>query len=151
MMCTASVLKPVMLNYNVGMKIGLINRHWYVRSVWIACVAIFLNALLPSLDYAVSKSISPQQVVEICSAVGTKFLPAAQVLLSDSSPDTKHHQFKQCSFCATHAGTFALPVDLAVQWVMPVGHTLIPFLFYRSPKLLFSWLHAHPRAPPAIS
>jgi hypothetical protein len=94
--------------------------------------------------------ISPQEMVEICSAAGTKFLPAEQVLLSKSSPDTTHHQFKQCSFCATHAGTFALPVDLSVRWMVPVGHALLPFLFYHSPKLLFSWLHAHPRAPPAI-
>lgn len=139
-----------MLNYNTDMKLGIINRHWYEKSIWIACLAIFLNALLPSLDYAVSKMISPQEMVEICSAAGTKFLPAEQVLLSKSSPDTTHHQFKQCSFCATHAGTFALPVDLSVRWMVSVGHALLPFLFYHSPKLLFSWLHAHPRAPPVI-
>ena len=91
--------------------------------LWIACFAILLNALAPSVSHAIAFSRGVPATWEICRADG-------------------------CAYCQTHAGSFGLPPATLAS--LPVtGMRLTPFLFYRAPLPLAVWATAQPRGPPA--
>ena len=114
--------------------------------IWIACLAILLNALAPSISHALSAG--PSNMIEICSASGTTWIAVDQAT-PDSSTKSPLHHLEHCPFCMTHADTFALPLPLAPSFAVTGGHELFPALFYHSPSPLFSWSAAKPRGPPA--
>jgi hypothetical protein len=116
--------------------------------VWIACLAILLNALAPSISHALSPV--PSTMMEICSAAGTRWVAGEQAT-TDASKKSPLDHLEHCPFCMTHADTFALPLPLLPSFAVAGGHALFPALFYHSPSPLFSWSAAKPRGPPAIS
>ena len=116
--------------------------------VWIACLAILLNALAPSISHALSPV--PSTMMEICSATGTRWVAGEQAM-TDASKKSPLDHLKHCPFCMTHADTFALPLPLLPSFAVAGGDALFPALFYHSPSPLFSWSAAKPRGPPAIS
>jgi len=118
---------------------------------WIACFAILLNALAPSISHAISASAGQTAAwAEICSVDGARFVAVgtdhAQSAEGSQSPQAQPSA--HCPFCSTHAGTFALPAAAMTLRVPITGARLLPSLFYRSPQPLFSWAAANPRAPP---
>lgn len=120
--------------------------------IWIACLAILLNALVPSISHALSAMHGASKVVEVCSTAGTKLLAIDQAAPDSSPIDSTLHHLEHCPFCLTHAGTFALPAaTLTTPFAVMGGYDLFPSLFYHSPTPLFSWSGAHPRAPPTLS
>ncbi|MEO8406992.1 MAG: DUF2946 domain-containing protein [Oxalobacteraceae bacterium] len=144
-----------MLQCKNGYNAGMVNLRKPTRlTIWIACFAILLNALAPSISYAMSaRNGQSSSWIEICTVGGTKFIAPASDSASDTAPssDSIDHQSGHCPFCLSHAGTFALPPPSATPLAISVGHDLFPFLFYRSPQPLFSWTAANPRAPPVAS
>jgi hypothetical protein len=114
--------------------------------VWIACLAILLNALAPSISHALS--FGPSNMIEICSATGTTWIAVDQAT-PDAPKKSQLHHLEHCPFCMTHADTFALPLPLTSSFAVAGGHDLFPALFYDAPSPLFSWSAAHPRGPPA--
>lgn len=122
--------------------------------IWIACFAILLNALAPSISHAISvRNGQPPAWIEICTVDGTKRITAALRDSSETAPvdNSIDHQFKHCPFCLSHAATFALPPPVTTSFDVMGGHDPFPSLFYRSPQPLFSWVVANPRAPPVAS
>jgi hypothetical protein len=135
--------------------------------IWIACFAILLNALAPSISHALSRMAGPSNMIEICSASGTRWISGdgagavvaglAGAQFSAETPSTLDSttspllHLEHCPFCMTHAGTFALPSPSTTLFAVQSGHDLFPALFYHSPSPLFSWSAAHPRAPPAAA
>jgi hypothetical protein len=130
--------------------------------IWIACFAILLNALAPSISHALSSMAGPSNMIEICSANGTRWVDGAiagklaselasmeQLAPEQPSTDSPLHHLEHCPFCITHAGTFALPGPSTTLLAIEGGHDLFPALFYHSPSPLFSWSAARPRGPPA--
>ncbi len=125
--------------------------------IWIACLAILLNALAPSVSHALSRMAGPSKMIEICSASGTRWISSevastivgAQFSAQEPSTDSPLHHLEHCPFCMTHAGSFALPAPSSTLFAIQGGHDLFPSLFYHSPFPLFSWSAAHPRGPPA--
>ena len=125
--------------------------------IWIACFAILLNALAPSISHALSSMAGPSNMIEICSASGTKWVSndvasgvsGQQAAPEQPSTDSPLHHLEHCPFCITHAGTFALPAASTTLLAIEGGHDLFPALFYHSPSPLFSWSAARPRGPPA--
>ncbi len=112
--------------------------------VWIACLAILLNALAPSLSHALMTPGGSSNMMEICSAAGTRWIVADQ---ADDAPAQSPLQHPEhCPFCITHADLLDLPG--AASFAVTGGHDLFPALFYRSPSPLFSWSAAKPRGPP---
>ncbi|MGB7480947.1 MAG: DUF2946 domain-containing protein, partial [Burkholderiaceae bacterium] len=88
------------------------HRRWHA---WIACLAILLNALAPSLSHALA-SPAPRAAVweEICSAHGAATSADDP---ADSIPE--HAQASpHCPFCAPHGGHAALPPP-AVSLLLP--------------------------------
>jgi len=127
-------------------------------TAWIACFAIMLSALAPSISRAVAANNGlPSASLEICTVVGPKSIAvdakntAASILPSTPAKDTAHGE--PCPFCGTHAGSSALlpGSDNFVFPVMSGEPRPHPHLFYQSPRPLFIWAPAQPRAPPFIS
>ena len=117
---------------------------------WLACLAILLNALMPTIAHAVAASQDePALWGVICSASGTKFVPAPFDLPADKKSDTGS-MMAHCPYCLMHAGS-AGPLPQAPS--MPIAPALkhvMPELFYLAPYPLFAWATAQPRAPPAL-
>lgn len=100
-------------------------------------------ALAPSIAHAMSASRG-ETWAEICSVAGTKFVKV------DAGPvkqQTLH--LEHCPFCATHAGSYALPPQPRFSIALLDAPEAHPFLFFRSPRPLSVWTTAQSRAPPS--
>jgi hypothetical protein len=125
---------------------------------WIACFAILLNALAPAISHAISAMNGDTSWGVVCTTAGAKTvtatLAAAKTLggkLPGNPGNSNMQHQEHCPFCATHAGSFALPPSLPASLALSGGHAHYPALFYHAPQPLFSWSAAHPRAPPALA
>lgn len=124
-------------------------------TVWIACLAILLNALVPSLASAMAvRDGAMPSWAEICST--TTITAAAANPSNKATPATStsgedQHAAKHCPFCLPHAGNFALPPAIIPCCAVAAGHDAFPILYYQAPSLLFSWVTANPRGPPQRS
>ncbi len=107
-------------------------------AAWLACIAILFAALAPSISQALSTASSATQT-EICSTGATKLVKVTA---------GKALHFQHCPFCATHAGSFALPPSASLAMPLPEARHSRPFLFYQSPRPLPIWTVAQSRAPP---
>jgi hypothetical protein len=116
--------------------------------MWVACLAILLNALAPSLSHALMAPGASSNMMEICSAAGTRWISADLAEGSaDASTNTPLQHQEHCPFCIAHADLLDLP--RTTSFAVDGGHALFPSLFYHSPTPLFSWSPARPRGPPA--
>lgn len=124
-------------------------------SAWIACFAILLNALAPSVSHA----MNGQKTWEICLNDGTRLSGYGQLteenfraLTDRSKPAPQPAEamnMADCAYCLTHAGSTGLPpVEFALLLPEGAGRSHPP-LFYQAPRPLEIWVAAHPRGPPA--
>jgi len=123
-------------------------------AAWIACFAILLASLAPSISHALAAAKSTGvSWMEICSATGAKFVQVADDHnpTKSSAPAQKAMQSEHCPFCFTHAGSFGLPPTVVSAFPVASGSPVLPSLFYQSPRPLFIWAAAQSRAPPFAS
>lgn len=122
-------------------------------AAWIACFAILLASLAPSISHAVAAAQgTPNAWIEICTVDGSKLMMVdADQNPQAPTPTEKAIHFEHCPFCLSHAGSFGLPPT--ADFLMPVvsGDHVLPSLFYQASRPLFAWAVAQPRAPPALS
>jgi Protein of unknown function (DUF2946) len=130
-----------------------IGRRFRALTSWIACFAILLSALGPTLSHAFGAG-KPANWIEICTVTGAKLIRAdgSEVAKADatgkSGSDSPGAHLKHCPYCSTHATVLGLPP------AAPAGLTLdslafhVPDLFLTAPRTLFAWASAQPRAPP---
>ena len=135
------------------MGMTLITRRF---AAWIACFAILLAALAPSISQAVAsaKQESGSGWAEICSVAGIRFvqLDPADDGAADGKSGGKAMQMEHCAFCSTHAGSVGLPPTSPVlPLLVASGTAIFPSLYYQSPAPLFIWFTAQSRAPPALA
>ena len=118
--------------------------------VWLASVAILLNALMPTIAHAIAASQGgPVFWGAICSASGTKFAPVPFGQPADNKSDSKAAMV-HCPYCLAHAGSVALPSQqVQLSLTVALAHVM-PRLFYLAPYPLHAWVTAHPRAPPSL-
>lgn len=122
-------------------------------AAWIACFAILLAALAPSISQAVAnaKQESGSGWAEICSVAGIRFVQIDGGA-ADEKSGGKAMQMEHCAFCSTHAGSVGLPPTSPVLPLLVASGTVIfPSLYYQSPAPLFIWSTAQSRAPPALA
>jgi hypothetical protein len=126
-------------------------------SAWIACFAILLNALAPSISHAMSIGQKPSW--EICLNDGSRLSGYGQLdeasfrALTDRSkpaePPVAQMNMADCAYCLTHAGSTGLP-PAEFTLLLPEGAGRFhPPLFYQAPRPLEIWVAARPRGPPA--
>ncbi|ATD59828.1 hypothetical protein CNX70_06220 [Janthinobacterium svalbardensis] len=124
-------------------------------AAWIACFAILLAALAPSISQAVAnaKQESGSGWAEICSVAGIRFVPLVQADdgAADEKSGGKAMQMEHCAFCSTHAGSVGLtPTSPVLPLPVASGTAIFPALYYQSQSPLFIWSTAQSRAPPAL-
>src|SRR5437868_1809738 len=115
-------------------------------TVWIACFAILLNALAPSISHAISSlNAASSTLLEICTVDGAKYIAASGDAAVPQIPakDPLAHHVKHCPFCAAHPVSFALTPPSIMSFALVGGHDYFPPLFYQSPQPLFSWAAAN--------
>ncbi|GAA4013037.1 DUF2946 domain-containing protein [Actimicrobium antarcticum] len=118
-------------------------------TAWIACFAILLAALAPSVSHALAATKGSSNLwMEICT---TSAKPTGTADGKDSTIPSPATHFEHCPFCLHHADTAGPPpsATFAIQVVRNVPH--FPALFYQSPRPLFLWSAAQSRAPPAAT
>lgn len=115
----------------------------------LAVLAVLMAALAPPISHALVswRGSAAAYLGEICTGQGS---PRAT---GDSSRDAGGHgdrsvPFEHCPFCLAHAGSFGLPPSSSVAIPTVEGDHFVPPLFFRSPRPLFTWAAAQPRAPP---
>ncbi len=113
---------------------------------WIACFAILLNALAPSVSQAVAWATGePTGWTQICSLAGSRWVP---VTGDADLPAPPAGAGEQCPFCAVHPGSFGFAASAPPSWApmrfdtRPVTVALIARID-GAPRL-----HARSRAPP---
>jgi hypothetical protein len=110
---------------------------------WIAVFAIAMSALAPAVSQAVSLAKHGQGfAMEICAADGSKI----QVNIEAGEQELAE-QAQPCPYClAQGAITPAFNTNLTFE--APQALSLLPALFYQSPKPLAVWVTPPSAAPP---
>ncbi|MFZ3285389.1 MAG: DUF2946 domain-containing protein [Telluria sp.] len=117
-------------------------------AAWIACTAFLLAALVPSMNHLLAAVHGARgDWVEVCSIDGVRLVNTASAQDASSSADKDLHH-DHCPFCLTDAG---LPPAGALALPPARTEARFPSLFYQSPRPLFTWASAQPRAPPTAS
>ncbi len=128
--------------------IGL-TRNLLRRAAYFALFAVLLNALAPTLSYAMAAGKS-MAVVEMCTSFGLKKVLVSQS--GDESDTSAAHGIKHCPFCLSAdqtppplaAASSAAPIPPDTSLAVADGRPFVP------DPLLF-WSSAHKRGPPALS
>ena len=109
-------------------------------------------SLAPSISHAVTAARSNSSFwAEDCSIHGEVHKAADHQDHGAPSHDPNGSHFEHCPFCLTHAGSFALIHTAAPTVYEAGGLSEFPLLFFQAPRLLFVWVAAQIRAPPANS
>lgn len=131
------------------MKMSPVSRNF---AAWMACLAILLVALAPSISHALAATSEAQAWTEICTATGIKLVKVTDEQAGKSFFTQKHDEhYEDCPFCRIDNHAFTLPpgpatVRVAEPWVRPP-----PAFLYQAPPLrLSAWPARRTRAPPLI-
>ena len=119
--------------------------------LWIACIAIFLATLAPTVSRALTvASGMAVPSLEICSvAGGMQAVPVRYDGEQPSAPEKPGMRMADCPCCSMHADTLSLPPTSLVLASGELITGLLPELFYQSATPLFAWTPVQPRGPPA--
>jgi hypothetical protein len=110
---------------------------------WIAALAIAMSALAPALSQAVSLAKHGQGfAMEICSADGMKMQIQVQ---TDDQLDLVGAQ--PCPYCLAQS-LITPSFNTTLTFQAPQTFSLLPQLFYQSPKPLAVWVTPLSTAPP---
>lgn len=114
-------------------------------TAWIALLAVLLGALAPALSHALSRADGEKRLIQVCTVAGMKM-----VAVDDSRDKGDAHVFpaERCAFCATHCDVPALPAMPSAPFALKARSDHLPPLYLHSPRPLFAWAAAQPRAPP---
>jgi hypothetical protein len=125
-------------------------RHRLRRLSWIAFLAIFGLAIVPTISHALAHASGESAFTEICTPQGMRQVSvAAQGNTAPAAPSMSH--LDHCPMCGLGASPVALlPVAPVVLAPVDPAH-LLPALFLHAPQPLFAWASAQPRAPPSAS
>lgn len=119
------------------------------RGAWVALFAVLLNAIAPTLSYALAAGKS-MAVVEMCTSFGLKKVLVAQG--GEESDTSAAHGVKHCPFCLSADQTPPTPVDASSAAIVP-PHALLAVI--RDPQFvpdpLLFWSATHKRGPPSLS
>lgn len=121
--------------------------------IWIACFAILMNVLAPSVSHALAAVRADVPGGDICfTAPGLRSGPAIEAidLVAGQFDHSDAGMMQDCGYCLPHAGSYSLMPNQVTGIAILGGHELRPFLFYRAPQPLLALTAAPPRGPPAL-
>jgi hypothetical protein len=121
-------------------------------TIWIACFAVLMNALAPSISHAMAARDTAPATWEICRADGTVSMEAGLFAAQLSSKiDHQAGMMQDCGYCLPHGGSAGLMAASITGLGLMGGHALRAFLFYHAPQPLLALWAAPPRGPPAFA
>lgn len=113
--------------------------------IWIACCAILMNAIAPSVSHALAFAKGQPSAWDICRGDDAG-LAKQRKPGKPGKPGMVN--MTDCVYCVSHAGSFGLPPGLHAALGMFGAQPSHPFLFYRAPAPLAAWSASQPRGPP---
>lgn len=116
-------------------------------ATWIATLAVLFAALAPTLSHALAGSQPGASWVEVCSASGSRWLPAAD----DEGSRPASHTLEHCPYCSLQSDLPLLPAAVHAALPQPRAATFVPAAFLSAARTLYAWTTAQPRAPPLFS
>lgn len=123
-----------------------ITRNLLQRTAYFALFAVLLNALAPTLSYAMAAG-KGMAVVEMCTSFGLKKVLVSQ---NDGGDTSTTHGIKHCPFClSADSPPPALAERSATPFVAPDILQIVGSDRQIVPDPLLSWSAAHKRGPPA--
>lgn len=147
-------------------------------AAWIACFAVLLASLAPTVSHVLAGSgltsfsgvqyrIPVAQMAHVPDAEESlchgaeqdheAHAHAQEAAVSEPGTDPSHSHgeggmhFEHCPFCFTHAGSFGLSPSAGMVLPVAIGMAARPLLFYQAPQPLLIWSSAQPRGPPLFS
>jgi Protein of unknown function (DUF2946) len=118
------------------------------RLAWVAFVALFALAMVPTLSRLLAHAGGGSTWAEICTPQGLKTLGQSLAQTSDSpAPASAGLHLDHCPLCGLAGHAMAPPAAAEAPFAKPLGQPEPP-LFLRAPRPLFAWAAAQPRAPP---
>lgn len=112
---------------------------WWRMRFWMACCAILLNALAPSISHALDASRGYTPAAEICSADG-----------SYGANEQGWHLLADCAYCLQHGASDPFtPPDTSVAGLVD-GHGRQAFLQYQAPRPVLARTARCARGPPSL-
>ncbi|HLT25729.1 MAG TPA: DUF2946 domain-containing protein [Zeimonas sp.] len=130
------------------MPFGRRNRSF---TIWLLCVALTANALLPSLSYALARAVGID-ATEICTSTGIVRPAARDAAVPGAAAlpagDEDARPSGSCAWCLAQAGCVGLPPpERACAAIAPHTHFFAPEPLDSTPRVRFV-PSARPRAPP---
>ncbi len=111
---------------------------------WVAALAIAMSALAPALSQAVSLAKGGHGfAMDICSVDGSKM----QITV-DLEQQEQSAQSQPCPYCLAQSA-ITPTFNTSLTFEVPQTLSLLPQLFYQSPKPLAVWVTPPSAAPPA--
>lgn len=126
-------------------------RHPARWQLWIriACFAILLNALAPSVSHLVS-AVRADGDLFLSSMCLTE--PAGKGnVIKKFAGSGMGAGMEHCAYCLPHGGSDLLVPVMFSGLGLSANHGLRPYLFYRSPTPLLALAAAPPRGPPSFA
>lgn len=115
--------------------------------VWVACVAILMGALAPTITHALN-SMPGSAFLEVCTAIGSRLGWAGSGDGGAPASGVPADQMQHCPYCVLQAAAPALPpAPLQGLTLLPLAFQL-PELFLAAPTTLHAWASIQARAPP---
>ncbi len=120
------------------------------RSAWIALLALLLNALAPSLAYAMASGQERKVMVEMCASFDVNKERVVQV--DDNFDQATFHGVKHCPFCLCTELTPSAPqLPNTVAAFSDDAVLVIAVQPQHLPDFQLFWSASHNRGPPSLS
>ena len=121
-------------------------------AAWLACIAILVASLAPTVSLALSAERTGASLGELCGATGAKRFSIWADNLPDPSPVKKDGQhFKHCLFCQLLGALAGLPPADGFMLPVPGIAHRVALLPSFPPRPQVAWAAGQPRGPPAFS
>lgn len=122
---------------------------------WIACFAILLNALAPTVSQALTLATGQATGwTQICSLAGLRWVALEQDQSGkqdSTSAPTDQSGAEQCPFCAAHAGSSGFAPAVHPTFVPTIYTPVRPSALVVSAVPFLPLLRARERAPPRVA
>lgn len=116
-------------------------------AAWVAVFAVLLATLAPGVSHALAAAGWTEQTrIELCTLDGPVWVDEQGVPVDAGGLALSG--LEHCPFCATHAGSFALPAAAFPPLPQAERVAFLPPRFLSAPRTAHAWLQAYPRAPP---
>jgi len=119
--------------------------HW----IRIACLAILINALAPSVSHFVAAARADGDL--FLSSLCVTGPASKDAIVKKIAGNSAGMGMEHCAYCLPHGGSDLLaPVQFSGLG-RTANHGVRPYLFYRSPQPLLALTAAPPRGPPSFA